>query len=193
MKSRTLLLLPFLLALAGCKSAPPTKYYTLNMETSGRAQTPVNVVVSRVQVGEALSRRDIMIKQSPTQVEYYATNQWAAGLDELVRQKLQEEFGVPREGRPGLVLIATLLACEQIDVPGGADARVKLTAELRREEASRYDAPLLTKIYEARKKADTERPADVVQALSDLIEKIAEEIAQDTAALKIEEGANGTS
>ncbi len=174
----------FVLAIAGCKTAPPTQYYTLNMESSGAAQAPVNLLVERGEVGEALSRRDIMIKEGPTQIEYYATSQWAAGLDELVRQKLQEEFGLPHEGRDTLLLTATVLAFEPIDVPGGADASAKFSVEVRSEAASRHDVPLLVKVYESRKKSATERPADVVQALSEITEAIAQQIAVDVAALK---------
>jgi len=172
-----------LLLVTGCKTAPPTKYYTLNMESSGQAQAPLNLSVDRIQVGETLSRRDIMVKQSPTQIEYYATDQWAAGLDELVSRKLQEEFGHPASGRPTLLLQGTVLAFEQIDVPGGADAHVRLAVDIRDETSSRHDPPLMTKVYTARKKADTEHPRDVVHALSQLLETIAREIVTDVAAL----------
>jgi uncharacterized lipoprotein YmbA len=54
-----------------------------------------------------------------------------------------------------------------------------MSVEVRDETASRHDTPLLTRVYESQQKADTERPEDVVQALSVLVEKIAQEIAKD--------------
>lgn len=182
MKQVAVPLLLFLL-MAGCKSAPPTKYYTLDMTPSGAIAPAVHLIVDRIVVGEALSRRDIMIKEGPTKIEYYATDQWAAGLDEMVRQKLEEEFGRAPSSQRTLVLTGEVLAFEQIDTPGGADAHVKLSVELRDEQTSRHDAPLLQKAYEARKKADTERPQDVVRALSQLVENIAAEIVKDAQAL----------
>jgi len=181
---RTLTVILLAVLAGACASTPPTEYYTLDMQPSRQVQAPVNISIARIMVGEALSRRDIMIKESPTRIEYYATSQWAAGLDEMVRQKLEEEFGSRVEGRPSYALSGQILAFEQIDAPGGADARVKLAIELRGEQASRHDAPALIKTYEAQKKANTERPQDVVLALSQLVEAIAAEIAADAAALQ---------
>ena len=172
------------LCLGACSTTPPTNYYTLEMVHSGLTQPSVNLLVSRISVGEALSRRDIMIKESPTKIEYYATTQWAAGLDEMVREKLEEEFGPRVAGRPSFSLTGHIQAFEQIDTPGGADARVKLLVELREEQASRHDPPLLLKTYEAQKKAATARPEDVVHALSQLVETIAASIAEDAAGIQ---------
>ena len=70
--------------MAGCASAPGPNLYTLNMAPSAEASSVVNITVGRLRVAEALQNKRILIKKSPTEIEYYAAAQWAAGLDELL-------------------------------------------------------------------------------------------------------------
>ena len=166
-----------------CASAPKIDYYTLGMESSGQTQPDVNLVVERLRTTEALARSQIMISASATRVEYYASDQWAGSVGELVQQKLAAEFGSPVEGRRTLMVSGTVLACEQVDVAGGAEARMKLGIVIRDPEKPRYEAPLLEKTYEARRSVSEPSSAAVVKGLSQCAERIAAEIAADASTL----------
>jgi uncharacterized lipoprotein YmbA len=165
--------------LSACASAPKINYYTVSMEPSGRAQPTVDIEVERLQTTDALSRNQILIATSTTTIDYYATDVWAAGVGELVQLKLQAEFGPPTEGRTTFLLSGTVLAFEQIDTPGGADALTRLEVEVRDASVKRYDPPVLSKTYEARLPAANANAAAVAAALSKCLEQIAAEIATD--------------
>lgn len=165
--------------LCGCASAPKIDYYTLGDESSGKAKPERNIVVERFRTTEALGRSQILIAPSETRVEYYATAHWAGGVGELVQRKLAAEFGPPVEGRPTVRLSGTVLACEQVDTAGGAEARLKIFVKLRDPEQKRYRAPLLEKTYEASLPAEHRTADAVVKALARCAERIAGEIAED--------------
>ena len=172
-----------LFVLFGCASAPKIDYYTLGMERSGEAQPEVNLVVERLQTTEALSRSQILIHTSATEIEYYAADHWAGGLGELVQRKLAAEFGPPVESRRNLVVSGTVLACEQADLPAGTEARITLQLAIRDATSRRYQPPLLDKTYACERGADRATPAAVVESLSLCVEELAAEIAADAAAL----------
>ena len=178
MRSTAWLGLALVLA-AGCARTPEPRYYTLDMASSGRVDAAYNLTVYRIQLHDSLARSDILIKESPTEVEYYANDHWASSVAELVQQKLTAEFGPPVEGRKSLRLSGTVLACGQVDVPGGAEGRVKLYIEVHDPEKKRYQRPLLEKIYEASWPASRPTAAAVVVALSQCVEQVAAEIAAD--------------
>jgi ABC-type uncharacterized transport system auxiliary subunit len=165
--------------LSACASAPNVDYYTVSMEPSGQARPTVGIEVERLQTTDALSRNQILIATSPTTIDYYATDLWAAGVGELVQLKLQAELGPPVEKRVAFLLSGTVLAFEQIDTPGGADALARLEIEVRDASAKRYDPPVLSKTYEARLPAANANPSAVAAALSKCLEQIVAEIATD--------------
>jgi uncharacterized lipoprotein YmbA len=179
MYSKTLVV-AVLTLLAGCASVPAPHYYTLDMKPSGTARSGVNLAVQRIRVAEPLLRKDILVKKSPTEIEYYALAQWAANLDELVRDKLTAEFGPMQEGRKTLYLSARLLDFEQVDLPGGAEVHARLEVQFL---GSPNGAPLLAKTYDATSPASAPTAAAAVQALSQCIENIAKNVAQDAATL----------
>jgi uncharacterized lipoprotein YmbA len=169
--------------LAGCASTP-AKYYTLDMRPSGGAAAAVNITVDHIRVSDALAGKNIYIQQSPTEVTFYAAEQWTAPIDDLVREKLQAEFGDPQPGRRSLALSGTIMAFSQVDVDATtAEATVRLQAALREAGASRYEKPLLDRTYTATQRAAAPTAAEVVIALSRCIEALAAEIARDAAAL----------
>ncbi len=172
-----------LCVLCACASAPKIDYYTLGMEASGQAEPQVNLVVERLRTTDALARSGILISASATRVEYYAADQWTGSVGELVQQKLAAEFGPPVEGRTTLAVSGTVLACEQVDVAGGAEAWMKLAIVIRDSAKPRYEAPLLEKNYEARRSVSEPSPAAVVKGLSLCAERIAAEIAADASTL----------
>lgn len=170
--------------MAGCASAPGPNLYTLNMAPSAEASSAVNITVGRLRVAEALQNKRILIKKSPTEIEYYAAAQWAAGLDELLTEKLTVEFGSPDAGRSAYVLSGALLAFEQVDVTAGAEAHVRIAIEIREEGTSYYSPPALAKTYDVRLPVATPAVGAVVEALSACLEQVAREVVADASALK---------
>lgn len=168
---------------AGCAGAPEPRFYTLDMTSSGTVEPAVNVDVDRLRAHDALTRVDILVKKSPTQIEYYALDRWAASLSELVPEKLRSELGSHAKDRPTFVVNGEILAFEQVDRESGADAHIKLDLTYHREGESRYDTPLFRKQYELFTPADSAHPSSVVEALSKGLEMIAAEIAHDASAL----------
>jgi len=170
--------------MAGCATAPGPNLYTLNMAPSAEAGSAVNIAVGRLRVAEALQNKRILIKKSPTEIEYYAAAQWAAGLDELLTEKLTVEFGPLDSGRAAYVLSGTLLAFEQVDLATGAEAHVRLSVEIREEGTSFYSTPALAKTYDVRLPVTTPAAGSVVETLSACLEQVARQIVADASALK---------
>ncbi len=166
--------------LAGCATTIETQYYTLDLRDSDPAASAPRLCVDRIMLAEPLSRKDILIQTTPTQIEYYATAQWAAGIDDLIAQKLEAEFGNPVCDQSPYLLSGTVYEFEQVDLPGGAEAHVKFAVEIR---AQRYEEPVFKKTYTERAPANSADPNAVVQTLSACVERIAAQIMADAAAL----------
>jgi uncharacterized lipoprotein YmbA len=172
-----------LVVLASCASAPKLETYTIDMTPSGRVQTDVGLDVVAFVASERLVTSRIVIQESPTRLDTYATARWAAGVGAMVEEKLAAEFGRVGGGEPGMVVSGTVTAFEQVDAPGGALGRVGLDVEIRRAGSNRSEAPLLAKGYAATRAADGDNADAVVRALSRALEDIAAEIAADAAGL----------
>lgn len=169
----------------GCLSgSEPPQYFTLDMRGSGAPEPPVDINVGLLNVAEPLMQKNILIKKSPTEVEFYAVGQWAGGLDEMLREKLETEFGPTTSNSRTIMLTGELLAFEQVDTPEGALAHIKLEAELRDAGKSRYTEALLKKLYEISLPIQGDPGANAIAiALSRAVEQLAAQIAADAAAL----------
>ena len=176
------------LLLGACVSSPDLDFYTLDMTPSGRAEPTANLEVERFTVTGMLARDPIVVQHTETGIDFYATDRWAAGLGELVERKLQAELGPARAGRRTLVVGGEVIACQQVDVPGGAEARLALAVTIREAGASRRGTPLLARTYQATRPAESASAGAVVRALSRAAEDIAAEIAADASALPAPEG-----
>lgn len=172
-----------ILVLASCASTPDLDYYTLDMSSSGKIVTDLNLEVGRFTASQRLDRTQIVIQQSPTRIEFYATERWASSVSEMVESKLAAEFGPPVDGRRALLVSGKVVALDQIDSPSGPQALARLEIAIREGGAKRFETPLLEKTYEARRAADSNSVDAVVQALSRAVEAIAAEIAADAAGL----------
>jgi len=166
-----------------CASAPKINYYSLGVESSGEAHPAVNLKVERLRTTEALGRSQIMIRASSTRIEYYAVDQWAGGVGELVQQKLAAEFGPAVEGSKTLMVSGLVVACEQVDSPEGSEARVQLDIVIRDADEARYRPPLLERTDEASRGVARPNADAVVDALSRCVGQIASEIAADASTL----------
>jgi uncharacterized lipoprotein YmbA len=173
---------------AGCAGSPQPRYYTLDMTPSGSVNPECNVAIERLRPHDALTRVDILVMKTPTQIEYYAFDRWAASLSELVSDKLRSELGGHDPNRETVVVSGDILAFEQVDRDDGADAHIKLDLSFRKEGASRYSPALLRKRYEISVPAEAARPAAVVEVLSAGLETIAAEIATDASRIARADG-----
>jgi hypothetical protein len=187
-----ILALAALALLSGCATAPDMRYHTLDMTPSGSAGTlPVNVTVEALRAGQAVRRPEIMVKRSPTEIEYYAEHAWAADVAEVVREKLAAELGPKDPEKPAILVWGTIQAFGQVDTPEGAKPHIKLELAFRLSGTSRYAEPLLEVTYENRpgeepavappsaKAEDAARA--VVIALSGRLADMSREIGRDAA------------
>lgn len=174
--------------LPGCATAPPQQYYTLDMRPSGKVSTPLTISVGMINIAEPLAQKNILIKKSPTEVEYYAVGQWVGSLDELLREKLEAELGQPVGAPRTLALTAELFAFEQVDVidaagAATAEANIKMEVQLRESGKSRYTPPLHQRIYNIQVPCPDTSVNGLVVALSRGVEQLAAEIVADAAKL----------
>ena len=178
-----LLLLCLLPIFIGCVTHSPARYYTLDMRPSGSVTPPHAFQVERFQVAQALSRDEIMIKMSPTEVEYYATDRWVAHIGELVARKLQVELEQenPDPEAPKLEVAGTIHAFEQVDTPDGAEVYVALEIIVRKPTDSRHALPRFQRHYRENRPTAGPGPVDTVTTLSRVMEEIARQFAVDVA------------
>lgn len=161
--------------LTGCAtSAPQYKHYTLDMQPHAQLTAPVQFVALRMNVNQALQRPEILIRTSPTQIEYYALDRWASGLDEQIAEKLRTEFATPVLDVRRINADCTVMAFEQVDVNGGAEVRAKLEFVV--------DSLGFQKAYTQQVPAAASNAPAVVEALSRATEAIAAELSNDLAA-----------
>jgi uncharacterized lipoprotein YmbA len=121
-----------------------------------------------------------MVRTSPTQIEYYALDRWAGGLEEQLDEKLRSEFEGSSKGVYRVRIDGVLMAFEQADVPTGAEARVKL--DTRIEVSGGGLSPgghSFTRLYVGTQPAASASAAAVVEALSRTVETIAADMAAD--------------
>lgn len=169
--------------MTGCASTPQPRYYTLDMKSSGQTTSENNIDIVRLTTSEAITRTDILIKKNPTEIEYYAEHKWASNIGELVREKLESEFGPHIDGKKTIMISGNILAFEQVDVSGGAEGHIKMELEFRSEDMRTHDKPLLKKAYECSIPATSPKAGPAVKALSSGLERIASEIAEDASRL----------
>jgi ABC-type uncharacterized transport system auxiliary subunit len=184
MTRRLVILLVGIVSVGGCASSPPVDYFGLDMKPSGEATTEVGVEVEPFSTVGSLAGNRIYIQASPTRVEYYDSARWAAGVGELVQQKLGAELGTGCAGAVAVKVSGTVLAFGQVDEPsGGRSARVRLEVTIRSAATRRYEAPLHDAVYDATMPVTDGDVEALARALSRCVEEIASEIADEVAAI----------
>jgi len=159
--------------LAACASVPDYRYYTLDMTPHAGVDVPLYVEQVRISVNEAIGKPEILIRTSPTRIEYYALDRWAGGLEEQVAEKLKAEFDTASGDSLPVSLFGRVMAFEQVDTPSGAEGRVKL------EMTASAAGGEFTKTYAHSVPAGASSADSVVEALSRAMEGIAKELAAD--------------
>ena len=178
----------FTLVVLGCVTTPKTHLYTLAMAPSGKVHSAVTIHIESLRASEMLARRNLLIRKSPTEIEYYAGAHWASAVNELVTQKLQAEFGDELMDTRTALMWGTLLECGQEDYPEGIQAHLRMQLAFRYEGTSRYDTPLFEKTYDVKAPVSPATPDKVAEALTQCLEQMAIQIADDVAKHKTAAG-----
>ncbi|MCL4216747.1 MAG: membrane integrity-associated transporter subunit PqiC [Candidatus Hydrogenedentes bacterium] len=170
---------------AGCATpALNTHFYTLDMNRANTAAEALNLDVDRLRPAEQISRKAIAIQKTPTELEYYANNEWAASLTELVTNKLETEFGLDDIRADPLLVSGTILSFGQLDVSNGTEADIVLELVFYTPAMSIAEPPLLNKTYTWRGPVEGALPGALVEELSRGLELVAAEIIADAKALQ---------
>lgn len=171
-----------MLGASGCVSTPKNRFYTLDMTPSGKIQTAPALQIELIRPIEMLNRREILVRKSPTEIEYYAGACWASAINELVSQKLKAEWGEGTKADHAIVVWGTLLECGQVEESMGSKAHLRLQLMFRPKGTSRYDTPLFEKVYDVTKPVSRATPDQVAVALTRCLEEMARQITDDVAA-----------
>jgi ABC-type uncharacterized transport system auxiliary subunit len=156
-----------------------THAVALDMRSSGRAKTSVNIDVMPLRRHEALARNTIVIRSAPTVIEQYPADRWAANVSTLVAEKLEAEFGAPKPDRETVQVTGEVLAFERVDTPDGAQAHVKLDIAMQSPGAQRGPKPILWKVYDEYAPVEDLSAQKLAEALSDVLARIAVNLAED--------------
>jgi cholesterol transport system auxiliary component len=131
--------------LSGCAgglggSTPPDTYgLSAAPAVTGRAAPRRQVLISEPIALKALDSEQIVIRPTPSAIEYLAKSQWSDRLPKIIQDKLVQAFEnsgkVGGVGRPGEGLaidfqIATAVRAFEIRVNGGEQAVVELSAKI---------------------------------------------------------------
>lgn len=173
---------------AGCASTPPPCYYTLDMTPSGRVGAPIALDVKNLRPAEPLNRGQILIQAGPTRVEYYATEQWIAGLGDLVAEKLEAEFADPGQAERVFQVEGEITHFEQVDAPPGAEIYVRAELEFCEMFEDGAVGPVFARRYIVRAPAQAPNADAVVEALSEACEELAARMAADLKSAPAREG-----
>ena len=174
-----------LVIVAGCATpALDMHFYTLDMNRANKTAEPLNLDVDRLRPAEQISRKAIAIQKTPTELEYYANNEWAASLAELVTNKLETEFGLDDTQAYPLLVSGTILSFGQVDIENGTEAEIVLELVFYTPEMSVAEPPLMNKTYAWRSAVEGALPGALVEVLSRGMEAVAAEIIADAKALQ---------
>lgn len=177
--------------LTGCASSVPQyRYYTIDMGNGTQMEPPVRVSAVNIRVNEALTRPEILVRTSPTQVEYYALDRWASGLEEQIAEKLKTEFAGASADKPRCEIRGRLMAFEQIDSAAGSEVRIKLDMEVDQNSPVTDRMIYWRKLYTVSRPMDGDGAAAAVDALSRATEEMAEQLAADLAQVVAAGGQN---
>lgn len=172
-----------LVGLQGCVSSTLYQSYTLDMAPSAQAGS-AGLAVGRITLADTLAGASMPIKTGATTVDYYGASQWAGSLEDLLREKLQVEFGAAVAAGNVKAVDCHVLAFEQLDQSAtqGA-AHAKMEVQVRSADSSRYAPPLLAKVYDVTAPIAALNPQALAEGLSRCVEQIATQIKTDVAGL----------
>ena len=123
----------------GTKTPPDTYALTGTPEVEGRASQRRQILIAEPIALKALDSEQIVIKPTPSSIQYLADSQWSDRLPKIVQAKLIQAFEnsgrVGGVGRPGEGLaidyqISTSIRSFEVRVQGGKTAVVEISAKV---------------------------------------------------------------
>lgn len=179
------LLLAFGLAvLSGCAggfggSTPPDTYgLSAAPAVTGRAAPRRQVLIAEPIALKALDSEQIVIRPTPSAIEYLANSQWSDRLPKIIQDKLVQAFEnsgrVGGVGRPGEGLaidyqIATAVRAFEIRVNGGEVAVVELSVKILND---RNGSVVSDRVFKASSPVTGSGNAAYVKALDRAFEQV---------------------
>jgi cholesterol transport system auxiliary component len=174
------------LALGACSTAAVVDIYDLGApaQISGlKANTRSQILVQEPSALKSLDAQDIVVKTSPTQIEYLARSQWPDRLPKVVQARLVEAFentgrvrAVSKPGE-GLVIdyqIVTDIRAFQANVGSGEQAaQVSLSVKLVSDRTGKV---LRAKVFDAQAPLGGTDAPSVVEGINSAFDKIAREL-----------------
>jgi cholesterol transport system auxiliary component len=139
---KTAITLPLLaLVLAGCGTS--AKNDTFDLSASVNADGPSakgrQILVAQPTALRALDSEQIVIRVSPSEIQYLSRAQWSDKLPRMVQSKLVEAFensgklggvGVPGQGLAIDYQVVSDIRSFEIDTAGGSQAVVEISAKI---------------------------------------------------------------
>lgn len=139
---KTAITLPLLaLVLAGCGTS--AKNDTFDLSASVNADGPSakgrQILVAQPTALRALDSEQIVIRVSPSEIQYLSKAQWSDKLPRMVQSKLVEAFensgklggvGVPGQGLAIDYQVVSDIRSFEIDTAGGSQAVVEISAKI---------------------------------------------------------------
>ncbi len=174
------------LGLSACSTASVVNIYDLGApaQISGlKVNTRSQILVQEPSALKSLDAQDIVVKTSPTQIEYLARSQWPDRLPKVVQARLVEAFentgrvrAVSKPGE-GLVIdyqIVTDIRSFQANIgTGESAAQVSLSVKLVSDRTGKV---LRAKVFDARVPLGGTDASSVVNGINEAFDKIAREL-----------------
>ena len=175
-------------ALAGCAGglvkAPPPDTYGLSGAPMVEGQRSRNrqILITEPAALKALDSEQIVIRPTPSSIEYLAKSQWSDRLPKIVQDKLVQAFEnsgrVGGVGRPGDGLaidykIITSIRAFEIKVDGGEHAVVELSAKVLND---RNGVVVASKVFRSTAPVTGSGNAAYVQALDTAFEAVVRDL-----------------
>jgi cholesterol transport system auxiliary component len=187
---RLMIVVAMLLALAGCAgglglgSSPPPDTYGLSAApaVSGKNARNRQILIDEPTALKALDSERIVIRPTPSAIEYLAQSQWSDRLPKIVQDKLVQAFEnsgrVGGVGRPGEGLaidfkIITAIRAFEIKADAGELAVVEISAKVLND---RNGVIAATNVFRATSPVTGSGNAAYVQSLDRAFEIVVAEI-----------------
>lgn len=179
-----------LAVLSGCAGGlipqtPPDTYgLTGSPVISGQSAPRRQILIAEPVALKALDSEQIVIKPTPSSIQYLANSQWSDRLPKMVQAKLVQAFEnsgrVGGVGRPGEGLaidyqISTSIRSFEIRVNGGETALVEISAKVINDRNGSVKA---TKVFSSQARVRGSGNAAYVTALDRAFEDVTEELVQ---------------
>jgi uncharacterized lipoprotein YmbA len=172
------------LGLLGCGSSPPSSFYALSPENGAVQPTPVHTIkLRRPSIAGYLDRPEIVRRVVEHRLGVTDTDRWAAPIDEMLGRILAQDVEQRLGGsvvftEDGAITADAEVTVEvdirRLDVGDGGS--VNLVAEVALERGDMH-VPAGTRAVRLEQKPASAGTAALVSAMSDLIGKLADQIA----------------